>query len=1472
MALLLVIIIAAAVAIQSPAVQTAVGKAVVQRFQNKIDGEIEFGSISVTPFNAILLEDFVIKDSHSRVEGMDTLLYVKNLSAKFSLAGIFKGDMAHVSRLRLDGGLFHLVMEPGDNPGDKAVINLMRVFRIEKDPDEPKKDPYWGNIVSARRVDIENLSYRMDNLALDEKQEARGKVPDPNAINWNHLRATLVKGEMENLKVAETKVLGEKIKVHVYEEVTGWDLKEVTVGSMRIGDGAVKLGEVKIYDGFSSLDLEHFHMEGALASYSDFVNKVVFDGTIRDGSLLDMRGTLGHIASTLKERGVRLKLSGHVRGPVNAIGSEEGLRAEDPDSGVSFFTTGIFRDAVKIRESSMHFDVKNLSFDMPGLDAFLASWAPGMKPAVGKFAPGERFTFNGTVDGPLEDLGIKGDIFSQDGDILAQVGVKDILDKSKPITIAGNIGTKSLDLGHVLGIKDLGEASLDAKLGVSIAGKQTGIFIDSLRVASLEAMGYTYTGLECSGSMVGKNIKAKLTSADPNLRLRFDGDIDLDQERSGADAHFTLDIPHADLHAIGLDKREISKIALSAKGDIVRHTPSSASGEVSATDITLESDQGRSNIGNLIAQAVQDGNNHSIDIKSSFADISFKGDRPSTEFAKDITQAIFSEEDNTCGNYTLGFNIKDAQKLLSFLHQGIYAENGTGGTITVTEDGRMNASVSSGRLALLDKYIKGLSLSASSSHADGVSLSVSGKTIAVGGTSLTDSNLKLNAKLTREAGGPRILGKVLPSATHLGDRTWGLSSGDIAFHNGDIEVDRFTVGSGEMELDVSGGYSKTKTDTLRIGMKQFDLAMVNTIIGETPQITGNATGNVMLVSPSQEAPGLIAGINCENIHVSGRSLGDIVVRSNWDEGNKRFVASLKNNLEGRTSIDVNGWLSPSTKDVNATMNLDALDLGYAAPFLETLFSTFEGALGGSLSVSGKLGDLKLSSKDLSISNGTIALEFTGVPYKAEGGLSLDNEGLHFTSLSLSDGEGGTGSVGGLIDLRDFKNIGMNLEIPFRNMHAIDVRHQDGIPFFGSVYGSGKVSLSGPLKHLLLRIEARTRSGDLHIPLGSISGKSSKNLLTFKEAPLPFDADPYEMFIGTKKEKEKGKSDLELRLRVTARPGTNIHLDIDEESSLQCTGNGVVDIYNRARQGVFTLGGDYTISSGMFHFSAMSLVTRDFTILDGSSIRFNGDLWDTDLNVNGRYTTKASLAPITTQEASSTRRNVYCGLGITGKLRNPQLEFSVEVPDLNPAIQAEVDAALSTEDRIQRQFIYLLVASSFLPSEESGVSTGGSDVLYSNVSSIMAGQLNNIFEKLDIPVDLGLGFKSTQAGDNLFDVAVSTQLFNNRVVVNGTVGNREQLGGTAASEVAGDIDIEIKLNRSGSLRLNLFTHSADQLSSYLDNSQRHGGGIAYQMEFNTFAQLWRELFTPRRAREEAAMRLPGNVVYQVDSTGKVHRHE
>ena len=182
----------------------------------------------------------------------------------------------------------------------------------------------------------------------------------------------------------------------------------------------------------------------------------------------------------------------------------------------------------------------------------------------------------------------------------------------------------------------------------------------------------------------------------------------------------------------------------------------------------------------------------------------------------------------------------------------------------------------------------------------------------------------------------------------------------------------------------------------------------------------------------------------------------------------------------------------------------------------------------------------------------------------------------------------------------------------------------------------------------------------------------------------------------------------------------------------------------------------------------------------------------------------------------------------------------------------VESALSTKDKVQKQFVALLLFGTFLPEEGSGV-VNGTNMIASNVGEIVSSQLNNILQKLDIPLDFGLGYQQDNVGTDIFDVAVSTQLFNNRVLVNGSVGNRKfSTSKSSYGDFVGDIDIEVKIDRSGELRFKVFSHSADEFSSSLDFSQRNGLGLSYQKEFDRTKDFFRQLFMSRQQKNNEAL--------------------
>ena len=291
--------------------------------------------------------------------------------------------------------------------------------------------------------------------------------------------------------------------------------------------------------------------------------------------------------------------------------------------------------------------------------------------------------------------------------------------------------------------------------------------------------------------------------------------------------------------------------------------------------------------------------------------------------------------------------------------------------------------------------------------------------------------------------------------------------------------------------------------------------------------------------------------------------------------------------------------------------------------------------------------------------------------------------------------------------------------------------------------------------------------------------------------------------------------------------------------MKATGNGRIGVKVNPSKDLFRLTGNYTIEEGSYHFVLMGLASRDFTVSPGSNVAFSGKMGNTALDITALYSTKAAINRLISDTTSvNTSRLVNASLKITGILDNPQIKFGIDIPDLDPNTKVKVESALNSEDKLQKQFASLLAFGNFTPEVESGISSSG-NAIYSNATSVLVGQLNNLFVQLGIPLDLGFNYQQgDRSASDAFEVAVSTQLFNNRVIINGSMGN-DPYSASTGRDVKGNIDIEVKMDRQGKIRATFFSHATDNYSNYLDMSQRTGIGIAYQHEFNRFRDLFRK---------------------------------
>ena len=1506
LAVILLLVIGVGVAVQSPAVQTFVGKRVVAILKDKIDGDIHFEKIQVKPFDALVLKNVVILDrkpyDSDYCAPVDTFVKAGYITARFSLRGLFAKEGVHVFRAGISDGSFNLVTEPLPDGG--TTTNLARIFRLkptEKDPDKQ----LTGNLFDARTVEIRNFSFRMVNYpALEDNT----KTSPEGSINFSDLHILDADIRAERLRFRDGVLTG-RLEHLSAREKSGLHLRNVS-GDIRYSAEATRIDDLCLQDDFSDLKLSFLSLDHPGDAFQHFLTDVRLNADIQP-SLLDMR-TIAFFSPVFGDPAFRADIQGKVSGPVSRL-SVRNLSFRDQTSGVQAARVdGTVSGLPDASAMFLNYDIKQLQFTTEGLGTFIGEWAQGVNLDLGSLAKNETFVLDAKVKGPIRDLTVDADIGSEIGGLTASVNVLHLLEPSKPpLVIGGSIQGDNFDLGRFLGTDAVRHLTGRAVLSARLLPGGPEVDVDTLSIRHLRALDYDYSNISASGSYRNNTAEAVLTSRDPNLDLDLRGLFRLPGRDRDGQYQLSAQVNRADLYALHFDKRDTtSVVSFLAEGNLTGKAGlpllDGLDGTLDIRNLLLRSSRGLSDIGDIRLAAQKDGAS-ALDLSSSFADIHLSAGTGFSTLVNDVKRltwgrelpALTGEEPVPWSGtpYDVSINLHDSRSLLAFAVPGLYLADSTDLRLKVSPEGILDANLKSPRLAFGNKYLRNVTL-ALDNRDDRLHAELSGSELSLGNLKLLKNALKLDAdddgvrigyafdngtekanrgefdilaKLSRqENGNLAVEGEIRPSTLWYEGEPWRLQSSRIAYADKEVGIQRFTVWNDGQSLDISGGFSPVRTDTLAVNLQRFELGMANSLLGNNLDIKGLATGNAYVISPSGEMPGILVQLDCENVQASGHRAGDIRLESTWDEERKVFDVLLSDRLDGKETLRADGFIRPAGKQVGLTARLDGFNPGVAAAFLSSVFSDVDGQISGTVHVNGPLDRLDITSEGTRFDNTCLVVDYTKVPYFADGPFTLTNQGLVFNDVSLRDRYDGTAKLSGGLYFNRFQDIRLGIDIALDRMEALALGAADNSSFYGNAFGSGRVKIDGPLDDIVLSVNATTtKEGNIHIPLG---GKSvtRHNLLTFKEPEVQTFIDPYEEMMNAPDKGGKKSGRLSILIKINTTPLIKGYVEIQQTGLLTGVGSGPIDI--SVIQNNFTIGGKYTLSEGNFHLDVMELTDRDFAIQDGSSIRFTGDIMNSDLDIHGLYRTKASLSRLLSDEnAVNTSRLVECGIHISDRIRAPQIRFSIDIPDLDPSTKNRVDTELSSQDKIQKQFVALLLTNNFLPSEQSGIINNEGSAMFQSLTGIMAGQINKIFQRYEIPLDVNMNYQTGSSGYNMFDVAVSTQLFNNRVIVNGNIGNRKT-GSSNRADVVGDIDIQLKLNKPGTFRLNLFSHSADAYTNYLDYSQRSGAGFSYQVGFDSFNQFFRNLLISREKRSEmlpsvsSAPSTP-RITIQIDSTGR-----
>src|SRR6056297_3558585 len=228
----------------------------------------------------------------------------------------------------------------------------------------------------------------------------------------------------------------------------------------------------------------------------------------------------------------------------------------------------------------------------------------------------------------------------------------------------------------------------------------------------------------------------------------------------------------------------------------------------------------------------------------------------------------------------------------------------------------------------------------------------------------------------------------------------------------------------------------------------------------------------------------------------------------------------------------------------------------------------------------------------------------------------------------------------------------------------------------------------------------------------------------------------------------------------------------------------------------------------------------------------------------------------TTEYYNQRIPVDCKIHLTDRLVNPDINFEIDLPTADESIVARVKGAINTKEELNKQFLSLLVLNTFMPSQQylagqpESFEMGATSMAFTT-SELLSNQLSHWLSQISNNWDIGVNY---QPGDEIskdqMEVALSTQLLNNRLIINGNVGTSGKY--QQASELVGDFRVDWKLTPNGKLRLKFFNRNSDRLI-YEETRYIQGAGLFYREEFNSFRELLRNIaedLSSKKKKEQA----------------------
>ncbi|MCH8533975.1 MAG: translocation/assembly module TamB [Flavobacteriaceae bacterium] len=637
---------------------------------------------------------------------------------------------------------------------------------------------------------------------------------------------------------------------------------------------------------------------------------------------------------------------------------------------------------------------------------------------------------------------------------------------------------------------------------------------------------------------------------------------------------------------------------------------------------------------------------------------------------------------------------------------------------------------------------------------------------------------------------------------------------------------------------------------------------------------GEINGDLIVVKPFEQI-GFLADLSIDDLYIKEKEIGRFQLHASAD-GSNTYATEMEL-LGEQIELFAQGKYfyenEQPTLDVGA--QLKRLSLSLVEFYIPEIIEESQGEISSDFKLKGPTNELTyrgdIRMKDLGFKAKAVNTKF----YFGDEKVSFNQDEIEFKKFTIADAQKNKFITTGKIYIDPLSNPKFDLNFKAEKFQLLDAERDESTAYYGKVNFDLNAQLTGNLNIPKLELDFKlNKSTDFTfvIPESQADVVDREGVVMFVNKSNPDD------ILTRTTEHEFNQLikgfDIEAKIKISPRAKITVIFNQRTGDQIQLQGEG--DLLAQVEpNGNIDLSGTYEVNEGFFEINLYNLVTRKFSLAQGSKVSWYGDPYNADLDIRAVYkldtSPSALMASQIASEASSVqnryRRQLpfWVYLDVEGSLSSPYLSFGLDMPEeqrsaINGTVYARINQLNQQEDELNKQVFSLLVLNRFYPESGSDGSQGGAAALArNNLNQALADQLNTFSNKLTGNTGIELNFDinsytdfETGVGQERTDVDVSAQkkLFNDRLVVE--AGSQVNVQGDqrpGESNVAlGNVSVEYLITEDGRWKARGFRKS--EYENVIDG-QVFVSGIAliFTREFNEFEELWKSLFATSKKLEE-----------------------